>query len=105
MASSSFLQGVDTAVTADALARSNGLDLAIILGCNRLMIESDCSKIVEAFNHREPWWSAQTAIFTECIDKMTTIGWVSVRHIHREANQVAHVLAQDSYTSHNSCNV
>jgi ribonuclease HI len=88
----------------EAVALSNGLDLVIRMGCNRLMIESDCSEVVEAFNDRGQWWSAQTTIFTECVDKMATIGWVSVRHIHREANQVAHVLAQDSYTSHSSCN-
>jgi ribonuclease HI len=73
-ASTSYLQGIDITVMAEALALSNGLDLAIRMGCNRLMIESDCSEVVEAFNDREQWWSAQTTISLSALIRWRLLG-------------------------------
>ena len=103
-ASSSFLANVDSVVMAKAIAMREGLELAIRLGCNKVMSESDSTEVIEAMNGSEGWWNASAAVFADCIDKVATIGVVSFRHIGRDANQVAHELARASYDSKQSCN-
>jgi transcriptional/translational regulatory protein YebC/TACO1 len=103
-ASSIFLQNMDSVVMAEARAMKEGLELVIRMGCNKLVAESDCIEIIEAFNESEAWWSAEAAIYSDCIDMVANIGCVSFRHVPRDANQVAHGLAQNSYENHSSCN-
>jgi hypothetical protein len=47
--SSSFLPNVDSAVMAEPFAMKEGLDLAISMGCSRLIAESDSMEVVAAF--------------------------------------------------------
>jgi ribonuclease HI len=102
-APSSYIENVNSATMAEAYAMKEGLDLACRMGCNNIIAESDSLEVIAAMNDSETWWCEAAAVFAECVDKVTTIGAVSFMHIGREANQVAHELARDSYSSKLSC--
>jgi hypothetical protein len=81
-----------------------GLLLAISMGCNTIIAESDAIEVIEACTGKEVWWSEAAAIFANIIDSTITIGEVKFTHCPREANKVAHELAKFSFLNKNSCN-
>jgi hypothetical protein len=82
----------------ESYAMKEGLALAIKLWCNRIVAESDSTKVVEACNDIEAWWSEPSAIYADCVDMTTIIGEVVFWHGSREVNKVAHELANDCYS-------
>jgi hypothetical protein len=81
-----------------ALAMKEGLTLAVSLGCNSIIAESDSIVTVEACSGKETWWTTPAAIYTDCIDISSTIRFVSFSHCPREANQIAHEIAKFSWS-------
>jgi ribonuclease HI len=102
--SCAYLEHVESAATAEAIAMRNGLELAVSLGCNRVEAESDAVDVINACNGEEMWWSSAAAIYADCISSIATLGEVKFRHCPRESNEVAHNLARFCYDSKNSCN-
>ena len=77
----------------------DGLALAIKLGCNNVVAESDSLDVIQACTGEQSWWSTQAAIFADCVDLVANIGSVKFAYCLREANEVAHELAKNSFTN------
>jgi hypothetical protein len=45
-----------------------GLLLAHHMGCNRVVIESDCSTTIEACIGEQRWHNESTTVYADCID-------------------------------------
>jgi hypothetical protein len=73
-----------------------GLTLDVSLGCNSIIAESDSLMTTEACMGKETWWTTPAAIYVDCIDISSTVGSVSFIHCPREANQVAHEIANQA---------
>jgi hypothetical protein len=99
-----YLPVVASVEMAEAIAMKEGLTLAVNMGCNSIVAESDSLVRVEACTIKEMWWTTPAAIFTDCIDISATIGSVRFCHCPREANQVAHEIAKFSSVNNLSCN-
>jgi ribonuclease HI len=95
---------VSSPATAEAIAMKEGLLLAISMGCNTIIAESDAIEVIEACTGKEIWWNEAASIFADIVDSTTTIGEVTFKHCPREANNVAHELAKFSFLNKNSCN-
>jgi hypothetical protein len=81
-----------------------GLALANRLGCNNVIMESDSLETVDACTGSESWWGESAAIFADCVDLAALIDKVAFKHCPREANEVAHEIASNSYSTRNSYN-
>jgi hypothetical protein len=86
------------------MAMREGLALATRVGCIDVIMESDSMETVEACTRVKAWWGESLAIFADCVDLATLIDKVSFQHCLREANEVTHELARDSFSSINICN-
>jgi ribonuclease HI len=103
-ASTVYLPNVASAAAAEAMAMREGLSLVNRLGCNNVQMESDSTETVEACSGTEPWWGESSAIFADCVDLASLVGNVTFQHCPREANEVAHELAMECFSSKISCN-
>ena len=93
------LQFVEDAATAEACALHDGLLLAGKIGCNKLIVESDCLEVVEIMqNGRNSLGAA--AIYEECTFLCHGFACVSFAHCPREANMAAHELAKFNEVNH-----
>jgi hypothetical protein len=81
-----------------------GLELALEIGCNRLVAESDSFETIEACTGETRWWNESSAIFAECVDMIPFIGTISFKFCLREANQVVHEIARFCFSTNVSCN-
>ncbi|XP_019198266.1 PREDICTED: uncharacterized protein LOC109192125 [Ipomoea nil] len=84
---------------AEAIAVKEALTWLKDLGQNNLIIESDCLNFCTAFNSRLVDFSYVGTVAKQCHLIARDIGNVSVRHIKRSANRVAHVLARATGSS------
>jgi ribonuclease HI len=103
-ASSIFLTNISSAGVAEAMAMREGLALANRLGCNNVIMESDSLETVDACTGADSWWGESAAIFADCVDLAALIGKVVFKHCPREANEVAHEIASNSFSTRNSYN-
>ena len=85
------------AVTSEVVATRDGLAFANTMGFHAIEAESDSLKVVNFCTGHDHWWDAATAIYTEILDLATDVGKVNFMHCFREANSVAHELAQFSF--------
>jgi hypothetical protein len=74
-----------------------GLELAIQIGCNRVIAEYDSSETIDTRKGDQVWHNESTVIFPDCIDKALVIGSVFFNHRLREANSLAHSLAKKCF--------
>jgi ribonuclease HI len=95
-ASTLYLPHVASAAATEAMAMREGLVLATRLGCNDVIMESDSMETIEACAGLKH--GGVNPQLTTLIDK------VSFQHCPREANEVAHELARDSFSSMNTYN-
>jgi ribonuclease HI len=86
---------------AEAIAMREGLSLAIKMGCNNVVAESNSMEVIQACTGEETWWNEAT-IFAYCTDMRSQLGSVSFEYCPRDANQVAHEIARDSFISNSS---
>ena len=85
---------VEDDATAEACALCDGLLLAGEIGCNKLVVESDCSEVVEIMQNGGNSLGVTAAIYEECAFLCRSFARVSFAHCPREANMAAHVLAK-----------
>lgn len=81
------------ALSAEAYAMKEGLKLAQTIGCNRIILSSDCLEAVNAMVEGGSSGPA-AAIFDDCYHLATEFPKIIFEHCHREANSVAHELAR-----------
>jgi ribonuclease HI len=81
------------APTAEAMALRDGLLLAGQIGCNKLMVESDCLEVIQTMQDGGFSSGAAAAIYEECCFLCRGFTSVSFSHCAREANSAAHSLA------------
>ncbi|KAI4997390.1 hypothetical protein ZWY2020_052732 [Hordeum vulgare] len=79
---------------AEALALKFGLTLAQKAGCNRLIINSDNSEVIEIMKDGGRSAGAPAAIFDDCFHYACDFVATRFEHCNREANKVAHELAR-----------
>jgi len=89
---------------AEAYALKEGLMLAQHIGGNRLIVQSDCMEVVEVMKNGGFTGNSAAAIYDECV---TVWGGgfqeISIQHLNREANQVAHELARQAMIRNTNC--
>lgn len=92
-AAARWFDDIPDALTAEALAAREGLELAVELGLDNVVLEVDCQGLVNLL--KDPS-SSRSAIGGLCFD-ITELGknfsLFVVRWVRREANSVAHVCA------------
>jgi ribonuclease HI len=103
-ASTLYLPNIASAAAAEAMAMREGLALATCLGCNNIIMESDSVETVEACTGAQTWWGESAAIFADYVDLAALIDQVSFKDCPREANEVAHELANNCFSTKSSCN-
>jgi hypothetical protein len=94
---------VTDALTAEALTAKDGLELALELGIDRVILEVDCQGLANLL--KDPT-SMRSSIGGLCFD-ITELGKsffeFSVKWVRRGANSVAHVCASTVSATEGSC--
>jgi ribonuclease HI len=85
--------------TVEALALLRGVEFLEQLERTNMCIESDSLELIQACNGEIEAWSPYSLIMTECFTKVSILRGISFQHCPREANEVAHQLARNAYTS------
>jgi hypothetical protein len=80
-------------LTAEASALRYGLSLAQTVGCNKVIINSDNLEVVNTMNEGGRSAGPAAAIFDDCYHMACDFLHTSFVHCPREANMVAHELA------------
>lgn len=80
----------------------NGLYLAAHVGCSKVIIESDCSFVVEVVQDLDTYLGPKIVTLMECKQLEMDFATVSYNHCLREANSVANELAKFSYRNRSS---
>jgi len=93
-AAARFIEHVLDAPMAEAMALKEGLLLAQQIGCNRLMIQSDCLEVVETMKQDGISATASAPVYDECVQLWQDFVSISIEHCNREANKVAHEVAR-----------
>jgi ribonuclease HI len=94
------INSVEDAATAEACALRHGLLLAGEVGCSNLLVESDCSEVVEVMQNGGNSLGAAAAIYEECTFLCRGFSRVSFAHCPREANRAAHELSKFNEVDH-----
>ena len=103
-AAARFIEHVQDAPMAEAMALREGLLLAQQIGCNRLMIQSDCLEVVETMKQDGISATAILNRYDECSQLWQDFVSISIKHGNREAHKVAHEVARLAMASKLSCN-
>ena len=103
-AAARYFEHVLDAPMAEALALREGLGLASQIGCNRLMVQTDCMEVVEIMKQQGMFATASGPIYEECVQGWQDFVSISIDHVHREANTLAHEIAREAMVSKSSCN-
>jgi len=88
---------------AEAFAMKEGLLLAKHIGCNNLILQSDCLEVVETMKEGGLSTTAATINFDECYNLWKDQYAVRMEHCNRDANKVAHELARQAFYTKDSC--
>jgi len=70
--------------------------LAQHIGGNRLIVQSDYMEVVEIMGNGGFMANSPAAIYDECNIAWSGFEEISIEHLSREANQVAHELARQA---------
>ncbi|XBJ18906.1 hypothetical protein VPH35_009968 [Triticum aestivum] len=100
-ATSCFISHVTSAKSAEVVAIRNGLILAMTIGCNSLILESDSSNAVDIIN-QEDYLGQEVSIYMECRHLGSDFAKVEVIHCFREANSVADSIAKNALSTRSS---
>jgi ribonuclease HI len=88
------LEFVLDVLSAEAHALKQGLILVQTMGCNRIIISSDCSDVIKIMENRGNSSGAAAAVFDDCYHLSSEFSRVLYERSFREANAVAHELAR-----------
>jgi hypothetical protein len=76
----------------EVYAPREGLIFARFLGCNKIVIQSDSSQVIDT-TKEEGYSATSSAIFDDCKVLVIGVSDITFEHCNREANKVAHELA------------
>jgi ribonuclease HI len=93
------LDHVLDALSAEMQALKQGLILAQSIGCNRIIITSDCMEVVDTMKNGAISHGVAAVIFDDCYHFACDFIKISFEHVPREANVVAHELARAARSS------
>jgi ribonuclease HI len=99
VASNTFISFLVDAPMAEAFALKEGLMLAQYIRGNRLIVQTDCMEVVETMENTGFTANSAAAIYDECNIVWNGFQEISIEHLSREANQVAHELARQAMIS------
>lgn len=102
-AAHSFVPHLVDAPMAEAFALKEGLMLAQQIGCNRLIIQSDCMEVVQIMTDGGFTANSAAAIYEDCNILWSGFADITIEHCSREANQVAHNLARRAREYETNC--
>jgi ribonuclease HI len=102
-ATNTYIAHLVDAQMAEAYALKEGLMLAQHVGANRLIIQSDCMEVVEIMRAGGFTANSAAAIYDECDTVWGGFQEISIEHVRREDNQVAHELARRAMNSRMNC--
>jgi ribonuclease HI len=86
-----------------AYALKEGLMLAQHIGCNRLIIQSDCVEVVDTMKDGGFTANSAAALHDECNIIWSEFQNIMIEHCNREANQAAHNLARRAMQCKQNC--
>jgi len=81
------------ALTAEALAAKEGLELAAELGLNKILLEVDCQALSNFLQGPQPFTSSIGGLCFDILELGKSFASFSNRWIRRDANSVAHACA------------
>jgi hypothetical protein len=58
---------------AEAYAMNKGVSLAIHIRWNRIIVELDCTGVIEACSGGDAWSSEPASIYAECVDNVVML--------------------------------
>lgn len=102
-ASNTFIPYLVDAPMAEAFALKEVLMLAQHIGGNRLIVQSDCLEVVQIMENGGFTANSAAAIYDECSIVWNGFQEISIEHLSREANNVAHALARQAIISRTNC--
>jgi len=102
-ASNTFIPYLVDAPMAEAFALKEGLMLAQYIGGNRLIVQTDCMEVVQIMKNEGFTANSAAAVYDECITVWNGFQEISIEHLCREANQVAHELARQAMITRVNC--
>ena len=102
-AAHSFVPHLVDAPMAEAYALKEGLMLAQYIGCNRLIIQSNCMEVVQIMTEGGFSGNSAAAIYDDWNTIWSGFQDISIEHCSREANQVAHNLARRARQHRQNC--
>jgi hypothetical protein len=88
------ISSIVDAATAELRALRDGLLLAWQVGCNILIVNSDCMDVIETMRNGGNSLGGAAAIYEECFFLASNFASVKFFHSPREANTAAHILAR-----------
>jgi ribonuclease HI len=94
--SHSYIPHVLDAASSEAAALRDGLLLAQQIGCNRVVIQSDCMEVVQTMHNGGFSATAAVAIYDEIVLLWKEFSEISIIHCNRLCNSVAHELARQA---------
>lgn len=103
VASNTFIPYLVDAPMAEAFALKEGLMLAQHIGGNKLIVLTDCMEVVEIMENAGFTANSAVAVYDECNIVWSGFQEISIEHLSREANQVAHELARQAMISKVNC--
>ena len=102
-AASRYIHHLVDAPKAEAFALKDGLMLAQQTGGNRIIVQSDCTEVTEIMSNGAFTANSAVAIYDECNIVWMGFQKISIEHVSRDANQVAHALARQAMISNENC--
>ena len=102
-AANRHISHVVDAPMAEAFALKDGLMQAQHIGGNRIIIQSDCMEVIEIMSNGGFTANSAAAIYDECNIVWSGFQKISIEHVSRDANQVAHALARQAMISNENC--
>lgn len=103
VAAHSYVPHLVDAPMAKAYALKEGLMRAQHIGCNRLIIQSDCIEVVQTMEDGGFTANSAAAIYDECNIIWSDFQDIAIQHYDREANQAAHNLTRITLQSKQNC--
>jgi ribonuclease HI len=88
---------------AKAYVLKEGLMLAHHIGCNRIIIQSDCMEIVQTMKDGGFTANSAAALYDKCNIICCGFQDITIEHCNREANQAAHSLARRAMQLKQNC--
>ena len=102
-AASRYIHHLVYAPKAEAFALKDGLMLAQHIGGNHIIIQSDYMEVIEIMSNGGFTANLAVIVYDECNIVWSSFQKISIEHVSRDANQVAHALARQAMILNENC--